>query len=75
MDYCQKNGIIVQAYSPLIQARRGMFDHPVITAIADKHGRDNAQVLIRWSLQKGCGLPFVLVYAAVFLDCGDFVGG
>jgi len=53
VDYCQKNDIIVQAYSPLIQARRGMFDHPAIMAIADKHGKDNAQVLIRWSLQKG----------------------
>jgi len=53
VDYCQKNNIIVQAYSPLIQARKGMFDHPSITAIANKHGKDNAQVLIRWTLQKG----------------------
>ena len=75
VDYCQKNGIIVQAYSPLIQARSGMFDHPVITTIADKHGKDNAQVLIRWSLQKGCGLPLVLGCVTLFLDCGDFAGG
>lgn len=53
VDYCQKNGIIVQAYSPLIQAQKGMFDHPTITTIATKHGKDNAQVLIRWTLQKG----------------------
>jgi len=53
VDYCHKNDIILQAYSPLIQARKGMFDHPTITAIADKHGKDNAQVLIRWTLQKG----------------------
>ena len=59
MDYCHNNGIIVQAYSPLIQARKGMFDHPTITAIADKHGKDNAQVLIRWSLQKGYRLFLV----------------
>ena len=59
MDYCHKNGIVVQAYSPLIQARKGMFDHPTITAVANKHGKDNAQVLIRWTLQKGCGLFLV----------------
>jgi len=53
VDYCQKNGIIVQAYSPLMKAQKGMFDHPAITAIANKHGKDNAQVLIRWTLQKG----------------------
>jgi len=73
--YCQKNDIIVQAYSPLIQARRGMFDHPVITAIAERHGKDNAQVLIRWSLQKGYSLPLVLNCATLFLDCDDFAGG
>jgi diketogulonate reductase-like aldo/keto reductase len=28
-------------------------DHPAIHAIAKKHGRDPAQILIRWSLQKG----------------------
>jgi len=75
VDYCQKNDIIVQAYSPLIQARRGMFDHPIITVIADKHGKDNAQVLIRWSLQKGYSLPLVLGCVTLFLDCSDFAGG
>ena len=73
VDYCQKNDIIVQAYSPLIQAQRGMFDHPIITAIADKHGKDNAQVLIRWSLQKGYGVPLVL--SCVTANRGDFAGG
>lgn len=53
MDYCRKNDIVVQAYSPLIRAQKGTFDHPTITAIANKHGKDNAQVLIRWTLQKG----------------------
>jgi aryl-alcohol dehydrogenase-like predicted oxidoreductase len=60
VDYCHQNGIIVQAYSPLIRAQKGMFDHPAITAIANKHGKDNAQVLIRWTLQKGCGFSLVL---------------
>ena len=55
MDYCRRNDIIVEAYSPLIRAQKGMFDHPTITAIANKHGKGNAQVLIRWTLQKGYG--------------------
>jgi len=59
VDYCRQNGIVLQAYSPLIQARKGMFDHPTITAIANKHGKDNAQVLIRWTLQKGYDLFLV----------------
>jgi len=28
-------------------------DDPVITVVATKHKRDPAQILIRWSLQKG----------------------
>ncbi|KIP08492.1 hypothetical protein PHLGIDRAFT_23512 [Phlebiopsis gigantea 11061_1 CR5-6] len=48
--YCQKNAIVVQAYTPLI---RGNFDEPAFQDIARKHGRDVAQILIRWSLQKG----------------------
>ncbi|KAE9394350.1 Aldo/keto reductase [Gymnopus androsaceus JB14] len=50
VEYCQKNSIVVQAYCPII---RGKMDHEVFTFIAAKHKRDPAQILIRWSLQKG----------------------
>ncbi|KAF6749771.1 Aldo/keto reductase [Ephemerocybe angulata] len=50
VKYCQENGIVVEAYCPIL---RGQMDHPVIQEIAAKHKRDPAQVLIRWSLQKG----------------------
>lgn len=66
MDYCQQNGIVVQAYSPLIRAQKGMYDHPTITAIALKHGKDNAQVLIRWTLQKGCGISCLRWFRAAY---------
>ncbi|KIJ23623.1 hypothetical protein M422DRAFT_77224 [Sphaerobolus stellatus SS14] len=50
VEYCQKNGIIVQAYCPLV---RGKFDDPVLQRTAKKHSKDVAQVLVRWSLQRG----------------------
>jgi len=50
VEYCIRNSIVVQAYCPLI---RGKMDHPVIQAVANKHDRDPAQILLRWSLQKG----------------------
>ncbi|KIK51969.1 hypothetical protein GYMLUDRAFT_78050 [Collybiopsis luxurians FD-317 M1] len=50
VDYCVKNSILVQAYCPIV---RGKLDHEVFTSIAAKHKRDPAQILIRWSLQKG----------------------
>ena len=75
VDYCHKNDIIVQAYSPLVRAQKGMFDHSVVTAIANKHGKDNAQVLIRWNLQKGCDLcvfgPLHHLLTVMALQMGD----
>jgi len=44
---------VVQAYGPLVQGIKGLVDHPTIVEVAEKHSRDNGQVLIRWSLQKG----------------------
>jgi diketogulonate reductase-like aldo/keto reductase len=31
-------------------------DDPTLAKIAKKHGKETTQVLIRWSLQKGCVL-------------------
>jgi len=50
VDYCNAHNIIVEAYCPII---RGQMDHPVIQKLAEKYNRDPAQVLIRWSLQRG----------------------
>ncbi|KAN0090705.1 NADP-dependent oxidoreductase domain containing protein [Tylopilus felleus] len=50
VDYCRAHDIIVQAYCPIL---RGQMDHPVIQEITKKYERDPAQILLRWSLQKG----------------------
>ncbi|KAJ7076344.1 NADP-dependent oxidoreductase domain-containing protein [Mycena belliarum] len=50
VKYCNDHSIVVQAYCPII---RGKMDNDVITKIAAKHNREPAQVLLRWSLQKG----------------------
>ncbi|EGP83171.1 uncharacterized protein MYCGRDRAFT_64098 [Zymoseptoria tritici IPO323] len=54
--YCQKNDITIQAYAPLARALR--MKHPVLLELAKKHDATPAQVMVRWSLQKGyCPLP------------------
>src|SRR5439155_17690472 len=45
LDYCEKNKIQVEAYSPLTQGTR--LNHPRIQQIAKKHNKTPAQVLIR----------------------------
>lgn len=53
---CRKHGIVVEAWSPLGRGR--LIDHPVITAIAARHKKTPAQVILRWVLQKDV-LPIV----------------
>lgn len=48
---CAEEGIVVEAYSLLTKGRR--LDDSTVTGIAAELGRTPAQVLIRWSLQKG----------------------
>ncbi|HEY9375210.1 aldo/keto reductase [Streptomyces sp.] len=46
------HGIATEAWSPLGQGR-GLLEVPAIVAIAQKHGRTPAQVVLRWHLQTG----------------------
>lgn len=48
--YCQKHGIIVEAYSPLVRNKKA--NDPILNAIAKAHKKTTAQVLIRYCLQK-----------------------
>lgn len=48
--WCREHNVVVQAYCPLL---RGRMDDPVLVDIANKHGRDPAHILLRWSLQSG----------------------
>ncbi|MDF6040601.1 aldo/keto reductase [Streptomyces sp. JH14] len=47
-----KHGIATEAWSPL-GSGRGLLEVPTVVAIARKHGRTPAQVVLRWHLQTG----------------------
>ncbi|WP_276353907.1 aldo/keto reductase [Cohnella caldifontis] len=49
-EFCERNGIQLEAWSPLMQ---GHLDVPAIQAVAGKHGKTAAQVVLRWDLQHG----------------------
>ncbi|MCQ6551672.1 aldo/keto reductase [Streptomyces sp. C10-9-1] len=47
-----RHGIATEAWSPLGQGR-GLLEVPTVVAVAQKHGRSPAQVVLRWHLQLG----------------------
>ncbi|MDX3078201.1 aldo/keto reductase [Streptomyces sp. NPDC088354] len=46
------HGIATEAWSPLGQGR-GLLDEPALAAVAAKHGKSAAQIVLRWHLQLG----------------------
>ncbi|MET9444979.1 aldo/keto reductase [Streptomyces sp. NPDC006610] len=51
-DYHAQHGIATEAWSPLGQGK-GLLEVPAIVAIARKHDRTPAQIVLRWHLQLG----------------------
>ena len=51
LGYCREKGIQYEAWSPLMQGKIGQV--PEIGKIARKYGKTEAQVVLRWDLQKG----------------------
>lgn len=48
-----KYGVQMEAWAPFGEGRGGMFELPELKAIAAKHGKTVAQVILRWHLQRG----------------------
>lgn len=51
VNWANDNGVVIQAWSPLVRAERP--NETVLGEISKKHRKSWAQVLIRWSLQQG----------------------
>lgn len=50
-EFSKLNGVVVEAWAPLCRGRA--FGNTVLESIAAKHGKTQAQVLVRWCLDKG----------------------
>ena len=51
VDYCRREGIILEAYSPLGNGR--IFNVPEVADLAAKYNKTVAQLCIRWSIDMG----------------------
>jgi diketogulonate reductase-like aldo/keto reductase len=57
LDYCRKNGIVLQAFAALGHSSEPkLLDDPVITTIARRINKTPAQVLLAWAIQRGTAL-------------------
>jgi diketogulonate reductase-like aldo/keto reductase len=57
LDYCRKNGIVLQAFAALGHSSEPkLLEDPVITAIASRIKKTAAQVLLAWAIQRGTAL-------------------
>ncbi|KAG5998478.1 hypothetical protein E4U52_008069 [Claviceps spartinae] len=52
VQWCRERDIAIQAYSPIARGER-WGKSPQVTAAAEKYGKTEAQILLRWSLQRG----------------------
>lgn len=50
-DFCKKNEIQLEAWSPLMQG--SLLNDPVLVEIANKYNKSTAQVILRWDIQTG----------------------
>ncbi len=46
-------GVQTEAWAPFAEGKNGIFQNEVLRAIAEKHGKSVAQVIVRWLAQRG----------------------
>ncbi|KAJ4480234.1 Aldo/keto reductase [Lentinula aciculospora] len=51
VEFSKRHGIVLEAWAPLVRGLR--FKHPDIVKLSQKYNKDPAQILLRYSLQKG----------------------
>ena len=51
VEWCKERGVVVEAYCPIVRGQR--FEEEGVKRLCEKYGKTPAQVLLRWSLQRG----------------------
>lgn len=51
VEWCEKRGVVLEAYCPLVRATR--MDDPLLGPLVKKTGKQPGQILLRWGVQKG----------------------
>ncbi len=51
--FLQENGVRVEAWAPFAEGKGNIFRNEVLSAVAEKHHKSVAQVILRWLVQRG----------------------
>jgi 2,5-diketo-D-gluconate reductase A len=52
VEYFQEYGVKVEAWAPFAEGKNGLFTNPTLKAIAEKHDKSIAQVVLHWLVQR-----------------------
>jgi len=52
-EFLSKEEIAIQAWYPLGHGDKALIQEPVFTELAEKYGKSNAQIILRWHIQAG----------------------
>eukprot|EP00826_Nyctotherus_ovalis_P031939 TRINITY_DN2572_c0_g3_i1.p1 TRINITY_DN2572_c0_g3~~TRINITY_DN2572_c0_g3_i1.p1 ORF type:complete len:285 (-),score=48.01 TRINITY_DN2572_c0_g3_i1:25-879(-) len=53
VEFCKREGIVIESYSPLAQKDPALMRNRVLKEIGKKHKKSVAQIILRWNYQRG----------------------
>lgn len=52
-EFLAKENMVIQAWYPLGHGDKALIQEPVFSKLAEKYGKSNAQIILRWHIQAG----------------------
>lgn len=52
LDYCKKEGIQLEAWSPLGASKTDLLKEPLLVKLSEKYDKSPAQIVLRWNFQR-----------------------
>jgi 2,5-diketo-D-gluconate reductase A len=52
-ELMQEHGVQIESWGPFAEGRNDLFADPLLSGIAEAHGKSVAQVVLRWLIQRG----------------------
>lgn len=53
LETMKSYGVVPEAWGPFAEGKFDIFSNPILSKIAQKHGKTVAQIILRWNIQRG----------------------